>query len=93
MNLIPFFSSYFPVFDTLNVIRAFYAGWRKRYPFYVFLFTGPNETCPSGPDIIERGSETNSAQIYTVDSWIVYNLVGCIFATYMFIISQFMIVF
>ena len=34
----PFFS-YFPVFDTLNAIRTLRSGWRKRYPFYAFLFT------------------------------------------------------
>ena len=39
VNLIPFFSSYFPVFDTLNAIRALRAGWRKRYPVYAFLLT------------------------------------------------------
>ena len=38
VNLIPFFS-YFPVFETLNAIRALWAGWRKRYPFYAFLLT------------------------------------------------------
>ena len=38
VNLIPFFS-YFPVFDTLNAIRALRAGWRNRYPFYAFLLT------------------------------------------------------
>ena len=35
VNLIPYFWD-FPVFDTLNAIRAW---WRKRYPFYAFLFT------------------------------------------------------
>ena len=39
VNLIPFFSSYFPVFDTLNAIRVLRAGW----------CTGPNETCPPPP--------------------------------------------
>ena len=40
VNLIPFFPpSYFPVFDTLNAIRALRAGWWKEwYPFYAFLF-------------------------------------------------------
>ena len=31
--------SYFPVFDTLNAIRALRVRWRKRYPFYAFSFT------------------------------------------------------
>ena len=34
-----FFPPYFPVFDTLNAIRALRAGWQKQYPFYAFLFT------------------------------------------------------
>ena len=38
VNLIPYFLD-FPVFDTLNAIRALRAWWRKRYPFYAFLFT------------------------------------------------------
>ena len=39
VNLIPFFPSYFPVFDTVNAIRALRAGWRKRFPLYAFLLT------------------------------------------------------
>ena len=30
---------------------------------------------------ITQKSETNSAKIYTVDSWIMYSLTGCVFAT------------
>ena len=38
VNLILYFWDY-PVFDTLNAIGALRAWWRKRYPFYAFLFT------------------------------------------------------
>ena len=52
VNLIPFFS-YFPVFDTLNAIRALRAGGEKDKIFTRFYWrgwcTGPNETCPPPP--------------------------------------------
>ena len=48
VNLIPYIWD-FPVFDTLNAIRALRAWWRKRYPFYADDVQAPMRHTPPPP--------------------------------------------